>query len=90
MEAVLRNETKTVIRQHRGVLWCPFCDRSRQDMRPTPFCEGCGAEFVGIPMETTPEPEPDGVDRFITQYNDEHPDQMVPLRRTRGRPRKQA
>ena len=90
MEAVLRNETKTVIRQHRGVLWCPFCDRSRQDMRPTPFCEGCGAEFVGIPMETTPEPEPDGVDRFIAQFNDDHPDQTVPLRRTRGRPRKQA
>ena len=90
MQAKLEGETRQVIRRHRGVIWCPFCDRSRQESRATPFCEGCGAEFVGIPVETTPEPHPDGVDRFITQYNDEPPDQMVPLRRTRGRPRKQA
>ena len=30
MNATLRNEARPVLRQHRGVLWCPFCDRSRQ------------------------------------------------------------
>jgi len=91
MEAVLQDETRTVVRQHRGVLWCPFCDRSRQEARPTPLCEGCGAEFVGIAVETAPEPEPDGVDNFIARFNDEHPDQIVPVRRTTPRrPRKNA
>ena len=29
MNATLRNEARPVLRQHRGVLWCPFCDRNQ-------------------------------------------------------------
>jgi ribosomal protein L37AE/L43A len=85
MHVVLRDETRDVIRQRLGVIWCPFCDRSRQEARPTPFCEGCGAEFIGIEVETSSEPEPDGVDNFIADYNEAHPDQIVPVRRTTPR-----
>ena len=44
MQAVLEGETREVIRQHRGVIWCPFCDRSRQE-GPSVWCDGCHAQF---------------------------------------------
>jgi len=51
MNATLRNEMRPIIRQRFDVVWCPFCDRSRQETRPTPFCDGCGAEFTeGAPI----------------------------------------
>ena len=31
MIAELNGETKVVLRHRRGVMWCPFCDRSKQD-----------------------------------------------------------
>ena len=52
MNATLRNEMRPVTRQRFDVIWCPFCDRSRQETRPTPFCEGCGAEFTDGPPIT--------------------------------------
>ena len=45
MDATLNGEVKRDIRQHRGVVWCPFCDRSRQE-NLTPTCDGCGAIFM--------------------------------------------
>jgi len=33
-----------VVRQLRGVIWCPFCDRSMQ-IGMAVFCQGCHAEF---------------------------------------------
>ena len=35
---------KPVVRQLRGVIWCPFCDRSMQ-IGMAVFCQGCHAEF---------------------------------------------
>ena len=69
MNATLRNEARPVLRQHRGVLWCPFCDRSRQESQPSPFCEGCGAEFGAVvinlpapaPREADSPPDPPSV-----------------------------
>jgi ribosomal protein L37AE/L43A len=44
MIAISNGEMRAVVRQMRGVMWCPFCDRSRHETTP-PFCEGCRAEF---------------------------------------------
>ena len=46
MTAELDGEVRAVTRHRRGVLWCPFCDRSRQDEGISQFCEGCTARFV--------------------------------------------
>ena len=48
MEAIQAStgETRPVIRERRGVVWCPFCDRSRQVATTGPVCQGCGVEFV--------------------------------------------
>jgi hypothetical protein len=37
-------EERPVIRELRGVIWCPFCDRSMQ-IGMAVFCQGCHAEF---------------------------------------------
>ena len=50
MIATSNNEVKAVLRVIKGVIWCPFCDRSRLESTP-PFCEGCRAEF-SEPAET--------------------------------------
>ena len=72
MNATLRTEMKPVTRQRFGTVWCPFCDRSRQEIRATPFCDGCGAEFTaGSPIIVAPI---DNLDKI-----DEQP------RRSRGR-----
>jgi ribosomal protein L37AE/L43A len=46
MIAELNGETKAVLRHRRGVLWCPFCDRSRQDGGSEQRCDGCHAKFT--------------------------------------------
>ena len=48
MEAIQAStgESRPVIRERRGVAWCPFCDRSRQVATTGPICQGCGVEFV--------------------------------------------
>jgi ribosomal protein L37AE/L43A len=46
MQAELRGEIRSVSRQHRGVIWCPFCDRSRQDEGLDMWCDGCHANFI--------------------------------------------
>ena len=57
MIAISNGEARAVVRQMRGVMWCPFCDRSRHETAP-PFCDGCRAEF-SEPAEipTVEEPE---------------------------------
>ena len=59
MIAVKDGKVKAVIRQRRGVVWCPYCDRSRL-IRAGLICDGCGAEFsetVETPVEAAAEPE---------------------------------
>ena len=51
MNATLNDETRPIIREHRGVIWCPFCDRSRQLSMDGSFCDGCRAEFTESPVE---------------------------------------
>ena len=46
MQAELNGETRPILRQRRGVLWCPFCDRSRQEEGITMWCDGCNAQFI--------------------------------------------
>jgi ribosomal protein L37AE/L43A len=48
MEAIQAStgESRPVVKERRGVAWCPFCDRSRQVETTGPICEGCGVEFV--------------------------------------------
>ena len=45
MIAVLDGETRPVLRHRRGVMWCPFCDRSTQDEGIDRWCEACHAKF---------------------------------------------
>ena len=51
MNATLNNQTRPIIREHRGCIWCPFCDRSRQLSMDGAFCDGCRAEFTESPVE---------------------------------------
>ena len=46
MQAELDGKILAVIRHRRGVMWCPFCDRSQQDVGGEQFCDGCNAKFV--------------------------------------------
>ena len=52
----LTGETRPVIRHRRGVVWCPYCDRSIQDITVPLVCTGCNAVFKDDPVE--PEPLP--------------------------------
>ena len=45
MIAILDGETRFVLRHRRGVMWCPFCDRSTQDEGTDRWCDGCHAKF---------------------------------------------
>ena len=51
-------ETRQVIRHRRGVLWCPFCDRSRMDTGPDMICDGCNAVFKDDAVEPIQESPP--------------------------------
>lgn len=46
MTAELNGETRPVLRHRRGVIWCPFCDRSRMDEGTELYCDGCHAKFT--------------------------------------------
>jgi len=46
MQAELNGEIKPVLRQRRGVIWCPHCDRSCQDLGGEQYCDGCNAKFI--------------------------------------------
>ena len=58
MQAELDGKILAVIRHRRGVLWCPFCDRSRQDNGLEQFCDGCNAKFVDEASEAIGEVAP--------------------------------
>ena len=51
-------ETRQVIRHRRGVVWCPFCDRSRMDTGPEMMCDGCNAVFKDDAAEPIQESPP--------------------------------
>ena len=55
MEAIQASTgvSRPVIRERRGVVWCPFCDRSRQVATTGSFCEGGGVEFVATVIADT-------------------------------------
>ena len=46
MQAELNGKTRPVLRYRRGVIWCPFCDRSAQDEGMDLWCDGCHAHFM--------------------------------------------
>ena len=46
MQAELNGETRPVLRHRRGVIWCPHCDRSCQDIGGEQYCDGCNAKFT--------------------------------------------
>jgi len=58
MIAELNGETRPIIRHRRGVIWCPFCDRSKQDEGMKQSCDGCGACFIDEAIEPAPEAAP--------------------------------
>jgi len=58
MQAELDGENRAVARHRRGVMWCPFCDRSRQDSGGTQYCDGCNAKFVDEALESIGEVAP--------------------------------
>ena len=45
MYATLNGEVRQVVREHRGVIWCPFCDRSSQISKEPMWCDGCHGQF---------------------------------------------
>ena len=56
MIAELNGETRPVLRHRRGVIWCPFCDRSRMDEGIDLHCDGCHAKFTDEAAETPATP----------------------------------
>ncbi len=58
MIAEFDGETRPVLRHRRGVIWCPFCDRSRMDEGAELYCDGCHAKFTDeaaeVPAPATP------------------------------------
>ena len=56
MQAELNGEIKPVLRQRRGVIWCPHCDRSCQDIGGEQYCDGCNAKFIDDAAEPAPAP----------------------------------
>ena len=57
MQAELNGETRPVLRHRRGVIWCPHCDRSCQDLGGEQYCDGCNAKFIDDAAEA-PTPAP--------------------------------
>ena len=57
MEAINQatGEVRQVVRERRGVAWCPFCDRSRLVATTGPFCDGCRCEFRDAVVEVEEE-----------------------------------
>ena len=79
MQAELDGEIRIVIRQRRGVMWCPFCDRSRQDAGMEQICDGCNAKFSDEASEVIGEVEPRRRGRTSRAVETaENPDQEVP------------
>ena len=54
MIAELDGEIKQVTREHRGVLWCPFCDRSKQIVDEVMHCQECHARFSDATIAVAP------------------------------------
>lgn len=52
MQAELEGVIRPVVRYRRGVIWCPFCDRSTQDEGIDVWCDGCNAQFMDEANET--------------------------------------
>lgn len=52
----ITGESRPVVRHRRGVLWCPFCDRSMQDTAIPLVCAGCNASFKDDAPEATDTP----------------------------------
>ena len=46
MIAELNGEIRPVLRHRRGVIWCPFCDRSQMSNGGELYCDGCHAKFT--------------------------------------------
>jgi len=67
MIATLSGETQNVTRVKHGVIWCPFCDRSRQVSIASSFCEGCNAEFSEEAPEIQGESAPAPASRSRTR-----------------------
>ena len=79
MIATLNGETLPVSRQRVGVVWCPFCDRSRQ-LEMGYNCDGCGAVFEDAPVaevvetvEAAPESETAPESEETTEDEPEQP-----------------
>ena len=54
MQAELDGTVRVVTRNRRGVMWCPFCDRSTQNLGGDQYCEGCHAKFTDDAVEEAP------------------------------------
>lgn len=54
MQAELDGTIRAVTRNRRGVMWCPFCDRSSQNIGSEQFCDGCHARFTDDAVEESP------------------------------------
>jgi ribosomal protein L37AE/L43A len=39
-------EIRAIVRERRGVIWCPFCDRSQQLGLGLSYCSGCHVTFA--------------------------------------------
>jgi hypothetical protein len=88
MDAVneITGEVQAVMRRRFDVIWCPFCDRSRQigDMDANPYCDGCRAKFqesVAVILEPPPAPAPDPEPEDVDL---EQADVPAPTRRRRA------
>jgi len=58
MQAELNGEVRAVIRNRRGVVWCPFCDTSSVLTGDLVRCASCSAAFNDEAAEVIAPEEP--------------------------------
>jgi len=54
MQAELSGEVRPIIRNRRGVVWCPFCDTSSVLTGDLMGCSSCRANFQDDAAEVAP------------------------------------
>lgn len=77
MQSELNGEVRPVIRNRRGVVWCPFCDTSSVLVGGLVRCSSCFASFTDDAIEAIPSEEPRRRRRAVVTTDDTSAPEMV-------------
>lgn len=66
MQSELNGVTRPIVRNHRGVVWCPFCDTSSMVTSSLIRCPTCTAKFIEVESADII-PERQQIDEVVNQ-----------------------